>query len=140
MDDVASDRGQLILIAGLVLATLLVAMVLILNAAIYTENVATRAEATDSGDAVAFRATVITDTTEITRQEATVEDAERPLDTRIERALERYAEQVDGHATADATQAHVRVLDVTEGVATIEIRYRTSQTHYEDVVDVGESG
>lgn len=54
-----ADRGQLILVTALVIATVLVALVLLVNAAIYTENLATRS--TDSGerDALGHRAAVV---------------------------------------------------------------------------------
>lgn len=54
-----SDRGQLILVTALVIAAVLVALVLLVNAAIYTENLATRT--TDSGerDALGHRGAVV---------------------------------------------------------------------------------
>ena len=57
---IASDRtdrrrGQLIVLSGLVLAIALVALVLILNSAIYTENLATRNGDASTTDALAYR-------------------------------------------------------------------------------------
>lgn len=57
--DVASapdeDRGQIILITGLTLAVLFVAVVLLLNTVIYTENLATRGVDAGGAEAVEFR-------------------------------------------------------------------------------------
>jgi hypothetical protein len=49
------DRGQLILVTGLAVAVTLVALVLLLNTVIYTQNLATRGTGVDHGEAVAFR-------------------------------------------------------------------------------------
>ncbi|WP_435073168.1 DUF7261 family protein [Halorubrum sp. HHNYT27] len=54
-----ADRGQMLLVAGLIVAVALVALVVLLNASIYSENVATRGiEATD-GEAMEVRATAV---------------------------------------------------------------------------------
>ena len=50
-----SERGQLLIIGALVLATVLVGLALVLNSAIYAENVATR-QGADAGSAVELRA------------------------------------------------------------------------------------
>lgn len=55
MADVDDGRGQLILIGGLALAVVLVALALILNSVIFTENLATRNVGSDVGDAAEFR-------------------------------------------------------------------------------------
>lgn len=48
------DRGQMILVAGIVLAVILVALVLLVNTAIYTDNVATR-DSDAAGEAIEYR-------------------------------------------------------------------------------------
>jgi hypothetical protein len=52
------DRGQLILVAALAIATAIVALVLLLNTSIYMENLATRDTDTGASEAIAFRNTV----------------------------------------------------------------------------------
>ena len=49
------DRGQLILVTGLAVAVTLVAVVLLLNTVIYTQNLATRGTDVGDGEAVGFR-------------------------------------------------------------------------------------
>ena len=55
MSEPACERGQLILLGGLTLAVLLVALALVLNAAIYSENLASRGDAIGADDALGFR-------------------------------------------------------------------------------------
>ncbi|MDL5360450.1 hypothetical protein [Halalkalicoccus sp. NIPERK01] len=54
-----TDRGQLILVTGLTIAVILVALVVLLNTVIYTENLATRGVDAGGGDAIEYRATVV---------------------------------------------------------------------------------
>lgn len=54
------DRGQIILVAAFALAIIFVAMALIVNSAIFTENLASRGETTGSSDALSMRAMVET--------------------------------------------------------------------------------
>ncbi|GAA0509968.1 hypothetical protein SAMN04488066_10899 [Halorubrum aquaticum] len=54
-----ADRGQLLVVTGLVMAVSLVALVVLLNATIYSENVATRGIEADDGEAAAFRASAV---------------------------------------------------------------------------------
>lgn len=55
----AGRRGQLMLVTGLVLAVVLVALALVLNAAIYTENLSTRNAEAGGDEALEFRAEVV---------------------------------------------------------------------------------
>jgi len=50
-----SDRGQLILVAGVVLAVTFVALALVVNSAIFVGNLATRGETTGVSDALTYR-------------------------------------------------------------------------------------
>lgn len=53
------DRGQLILVLGLALAVAIVALVLLLNTVIYTQNLATRDTGTGGADAVEYRSAAV---------------------------------------------------------------------------------
>ncbi|PHQ37851.1 hypothetical protein DJ69_15080 [Halorubrum persicum] len=57
-----ADRGQLLLVSGLVVAVSLVALVVLLNASIYSENVATRGIEAADGEALEVRAAVVEET------------------------------------------------------------------------------
>ena len=54
-----ADRGQLLLVAGLVMAVSLVALVVLLNASIYSENLATRGIEAADGDSLEVRAAAV---------------------------------------------------------------------------------
>jgi hypothetical protein len=49
------DRGQIILVAAFALGVIFIALAVVVNTAIFTENLATRTEATDGSDALEFR-------------------------------------------------------------------------------------
>ena len=53
-----SNRAQFILVSGLLIAVVLVALVLLLNATIYTENVATRGVDSGANDALKYQGTI----------------------------------------------------------------------------------
>ena len=55
----ATDRGQLLLITALAIAVILVTVALLLNAAIYTENVATRDTTADGAAAIEVRGDIV---------------------------------------------------------------------------------
>ncbi|MFC7045640.1 hypothetical protein ACFQH6_09695 [Halobacteriaceae archaeon GCM10025711] len=55
----ADDRGQVIIVAGLAIAVILVALVLLLNTVIYADNLATRGVDVGGGDALAVNDTVV---------------------------------------------------------------------------------
>ncbi len=57
-----ADRGQLLLVSGLVVAVSLVALVVLLNASIYSENVATRGIEAADGEVLEVRAAAVEET------------------------------------------------------------------------------
>lgn len=59
MADVGRDRGQLILVTGLLVAVAIIGLVMLLNTAIYTENLASRGADQSGREATEYRATVI---------------------------------------------------------------------------------
>lgn len=54
----AGERAQLIIVSGLLVATTLLVLVLLLNTVIYTENVATRGIDSDASEAVEYQRTI----------------------------------------------------------------------------------
>ncbi|WP_324756867.1 DUF7261 family protein [Haloarcula sp. GH36] len=58
MADLSADRGQIILIAAFALAVTFIALALVVNAAIFTENLASRGETAGSDDALLLRHSV----------------------------------------------------------------------------------
>lgn len=125
------DRGQLILITGLVIAVLLVAMVLILNSAIYTENVATRGVDKGGNDAIDFRNTVVEGAEEIIEKENNGGD--EGLEDRVNTSIERYVELISDHHIENAKIAEADP-EIKDGNVTIRIRYQTPELLYEETV------
>lgn len=64
-----TDRGQLILVTGFTIAVVLVALVVLLNTVIYTENLATRGVDAGGADAIEYRATVVGAVSELIAEE-----------------------------------------------------------------------
>jgi len=67
--DFGSERGQLLLIAALAVAVILVGVALLLNAAIFTENVATRETGADGREATNIREATVADIGELIERE-----------------------------------------------------------------------
>lgn len=134
MGAVSRDRGQLILIAGVVVAIVLVGTVAVLNAAIDTESLATRSAGGDTSDATEFRNVVIDGSTEILDGEGN--DAGRALDqffTQIER---QYAEDATVVAVECSNTDDSGACVVTDTPVEIDLRYRTPDLRYEDTVTI----
>ena len=92
MANVNRDRGQLIILTGLVVAVTMVAMVLLLNTAIYTENLASRGADQSGREAVEYRATVVDGVGQLIEEENDREHGSYPT---VEGNVE------DGVATVD---------------------------------------
>lgn len=135
MENVSRDRGQLILITGLVIATILVATVLILNTAIYTENLGTRDTDSDASEVIEFRTTIESGSEEIIERENKRED---PSSDNATSEIRQYTTQVERHHLRRGVIAEVVDIEVDDNVesATIEIEYRTSDLQYEDTIEV----
>ena len=103
-DTTDTDRAQLILITGLTLAVLLVAVVLLLNTVIYTENLATRGVDAGGTDAAEFRASTGADVGEM------IDRANRDEGATVEFVIgvvETYRDQVRDHRLQDGTVVDV---------------------------------
>lgn len=98
MADVNDDRGQLILVTGLAVAVTLVALVLLLNTVIYTQNLATRGAQIEDGEALALRGEVTADVGGLLDAEnredhglwSDAEDSVRQATFRYDHLLSRY--------------------------------------------------
>lgn len=111
------ERGQLILIAGLILGILLVSLALILNSAIFTENLATRS-GVQTTDATAIRASTTAATTGAMRL-ANYGTPEAPYADRkaaVEANLSAWQELQTTHHAVDGGIATGQPTSMTEGV------------------------
>jgi hypothetical protein len=109
------DRGQIILIAGFVLAVALVALALVMNAAIYTENLATRSESVDTSDAHAYQRATEQAAREAFHYAHEVNNGTyAELDANVTDAMEDYDNQTARQAARDGRIVYVSA-DTTEG-------------------------
>lgn len=98
-----TDRAQLILITGLTLAVLLVAVVLLLNTVIYTENLATRGVDAGGAEAAEFREGTAADVGELLdRTDWSTSDT-----AAFESDLSAYATTVRDHRRHDGIVARI---------------------------------
>ncbi|GAB7008499.1 DUF7261 family protein [Halorubrum trueperi] len=110
-----ADRGQLLLVAGLVMAVSLVTLVVLLNASIYSENVATRGIESADGEALEVRA-------------AAVDGTGTLIDATNRRQFDDYT------ATSDGVSAGIDALD---GRLAEAYAGRGGVTHLEKTDDPG---
>ncbi|ELZ46203.1 hypothetical protein C464_11398 [Halorubrum coriense DSM 10284] len=110
-DGDGEDRAQIILITGLTLAVLFVAVVLLLNTVIYTENLATRGADAGGAEAIEFRDGTVDDLAGILEREHRngTADATDPFLA----SAERYGRTVADLRARDGVVADVRVNDST---------------------------
>ena len=96
------DRGQLIIVISLVLATLFVALALILNSGIYAENLSTR-ETTDSSDVSLTIQQVDRETREAMRAANRIEESQDP-----DEAIGNFTASFDAVSVAVANERALR--------------------------------
>ena len=125
----AGERGQLILVAGLSLAVVLVVLALVLNTAIYTENVASRDVDSGATDALAARDAAVEGAGAVvdgTNDRSTAVDY-GTLEDEFEAGVGRWSTDLSGYAafagrslrvspTGDASRG-VRIVDGTSSSA-----------------------
>ena len=117
-DRTRRDRGQIILIAGFTLAVTFLALALIANTAIFTENLATRGDTTGSSDALLLRHEVeqsVKDTI-VYLNENNVSNLPRKAETNIEENLSVQT------SVKSARQSRVVDVGVDPSSAVVEAR------------------
>lgn len=109
------DRAQLILVGGVVVAFALIALVLLLNTALFTENIATRGLGPGPDDAEAHATFVVQSTDRIIRHEECIEQVECTEYESWSNARENATRNVD------AVDAAVRVQQFQQHGATAAV-------------------
>ncbi len=113
--DRRGDRGQIIIVVALVLATVLVALALILNSAIYTENLSTR-ETTDSGDVAAEFDTRFAEVADaLTYVNTHHDDSAGTIDENFTAIADRWASDVSGQYAMGGAAVSVTVDETAAG-------------------------
>jgi len=104
--DPDEDRAQIILITGLTLAVLFVAVVLLLNTVIYTENLATRGADAGGAEAIEFRDDAVDDLAGILHREHRNRSGGDVLDD-FDGSVTTYSHTVAGLRARDGVVANV---------------------------------
>ncbi|MBX0284868.1 hypothetical protein EGH22_00885 [Halomicroarcula sp. F28] len=121
------DRGQILLIAAFALAVIFVAMALIVNSAIFTENLATRGETAGSEGALSMRADVAENVGEA--MEAANRNDHGSVDnltTAVNASIRQISQQTGGQSARSG-----RVVDVTNRTYTEGTRiYRANESNF----------
>lgn len=117
MADLAGrNRGQIILIAAFALAVIFLTLALVVNSAIFTENLASRSDTTGSGDALAERAVVaanVGDAIEAANRNNYSSDSE--LQTAVENSIIAYQSESGPRQAASGQLTDVRYLSLETG-------------------------
>lgn len=115
MADVA-DRGQVILITGLAVAVTLVGVVLVLNSAIYTENLATRSTGTGATDAVEFRRAAVDGVGGLVDRENAAEyDTYGAVASEVRAGTDRLGDLLTRSRVRSGVVAELAIAEVWEG-------------------------
>ena len=122
----AEDRAQIILITGLTLAVLFVAVVLLLNTVIYTENLATRGADAGGTEAIEFRDDAVDDLAGILHREHRNRSSGAGVVDDFDASAVAYARTVADHRARDGV-----IADVTVNVSTVERGYFVAQNETE---------
>ncbi|PSP55192.1 hypothetical protein BRC82_06705 [Halobacteriales archaeon QS_1_67_19] len=102
------DRGQLILVTGLAIAVMLVALVLLLNTVIYTQNLATRGADVDDRAAVEFQQAVVEGVGEVIDAENRAEYGNSAkVEANVTDGIDRYDALASRYHTEQSTVAYV---------------------------------
>lgn len=111
-------RGQLVLVAGFALAIVLVALVLLANTAIFTENLATRDNGVGEPDVLGYRSSVVDGAGGIVDRENAAEyDDREPLEENVTAGLAALDSQLRESAArrAASARADIDAAAYTEG-------------------------
>ena len=112
------DRGQLLLVAVLVLAAAFIVLALVVNSAIFTENMATRDDTAGTEDALEYRAEVV-DTVERAMVDANtdpdVTKTEQALDSHIQSEIEAFDAIGSRQRAASGRLVDITLTDSTVG-------------------------
>jgi hypothetical protein len=112
-----AERGQVILVGAFALAVAFVALALIMNAAIYTENLATRSESAETSNAHAFHPATETTATEAFRYAHEVHSGDHDaLNRSVRDAVEAYHNATRRQQAAHGQLTNVSVAATHPGV------------------------
>lgn len=119
------DRGQLLLVTALALAVLLVSLALLLNTAIYTENLATRSADPGSADALSHQRDAVQGVGgAISSVNAHHAETNETLRANLTASVRAWDDATARHAAVDADAAVASVASTTNGTQAVQNRTR----------------
>ncbi|NEU56724.1 hypothetical protein [Halorussus sp. MSC15.2] len=128
-DDGRRERGQLILVTGLAIAVMLVALVLLLNTVIYTQNLATRGAGIDDSGAVSYRQEVVSGVGGVVDAENREGyDSRAKVERNVTAAIGRFDDLTAGYRAERATVARVETDSVSFTDGTLLYQTNASRT------------
>lgn len=110
-----TERAQMLLITALALAVILVTVALLLNAAIFTENVATRDTTADGHEAIELRGEVVQGIGELIERENRQGLEESEIVDNVESGINATGNMTDRERAHEGTIATVSHNDTTSG-------------------------
>ncbi|WP_338728234.1 hypothetical protein [Haladaptatus sp. DJG-WS-42] len=120
------DRGQIILVIGLVLAVMFVALSLVLNTAIFTENLATRSNDGAADSAIEYHHDAIASTQDAIEYANANDNADYPtLEASVEKSVRDYNNLSSIHNARNGKVTDAVVTSHTRG---IQVEQRASST------------
>ena len=115
------DRGQLFVVTALVLATLLVALAVLMNAAIFTENLATRSGGADAREALGARTAAESNLAGLIRVSNYHDNGSYgDLDTALQRGVTDYSATAGVHGTVHGRGVNVSLASSTDGARIVQ--------------------
>ncbi len=119
------DRGQLLLVTALALGVLLVSLALLLNTAIYTENLATRSADPGSADALGHQRDAVQGVGgAIAYVNAHHAETNETLHANLTASVRAWDDATARHAAVDADAAVASVASTTNGTQAVQNRTR----------------
>jgi len=111
-----SDRAQIILVGAFALAVVFIALALVMNAAIYTENLATRSESAGTADAAAFQRSTTTVAEDVFQYAHEVNDSDYAgLERNVTDGIEAYDNVTRTQQASGNQLTGVSVASTTDG-------------------------
>ncbi|PSQ58540.1 MAG: hypothetical protein BRD23_06605 [Halobacteriales archaeon SW_9_67_25] len=118
-----NDRGQIILIAGVVLAVTFLALAVVVNSAIFTGNLATRGETTGASDALTYRHEVADGS-----EALAVEINEQNTSGLVDNAEDSLGNVSAQGGTQNARRGRVVTVDINRPGTVVEARAQNNAT------------
>jgi len=121
------DREQMILVGAFALSMTFVAFALLLNSAVYTQNLADRNGDAGADEAIEFKSEARVAANGIIAQ---IQDNSGSVDDDFTPNMKEWSDRAARHYALDGIEIDVSVKEIDAGSVTLDIIYRSSQVNY----------